>query len=184
MMRVMMTFIRSFRFVCLMVALALAGCVAAPPHTAPAAVGVPVIYRIDPADTVHIQFRMLDSVNALRRAAAVPALGLSAELTAAAATHARDMALQNRPWHFGSDGSSPIDRARAAGYGGRVLGETISETYEAEIETIAAWMGRQDTRAVLVDPMARDLGLGFFQEPSGKIWWALMTGDAGVAAAR
>ncbi len=120
---------------------------------------------------------MLDSVNALRARAAAPPLQLNAELTAAAATHARDMAVQNRPWHFGSDGSSPIDRARQAGYRGTVLGETISETYESELETLAAWMARPDTRAVILDPQARDLGLAFFQEMSGKIWWALVVGD-------
>jgi uncharacterized protein YkwD len=139
-----------------------------------------VVYRIDPADTPEIQFRMLDSVNALRAAAGVPALRLNAELIAAAATHARDMAVQNRPWHFGSDGSSPIDRARRAGYRGRVLGEAISETYESELETITAWMARADTRAVIVDATARDLGVAFFQEPSGKIWWTLVVGDSGM----
>lgn len=165
--------------------LTLTGCIA----TAPAQTGLaggdragPVIYRIDPADTVEIQFRMLDSVNALRAAAGAPAVGLNAELTAAAATHARDMAVQNRPWHFGSDGSSPIDRARVAGYRGNVLGEAISETYESELETIAAWMGRADTRAVIVDRAARDLGVAFFQEPSGKIWWTLVLGDGRMTA--
>lgn len=139
----------------------------------------PVLYRIDPEDTTRIQFRVLDSVNALRSAASVTPLGLSAELNAAAATHSRDMSVQNRPWHFGSDGSSPIDRAQRAGYAGTVLGENISETYESELETIAAWMQQPDTRDVIVDPEARDLGIAFYQEDNGKIWWTLLTGDGG-----
>lgn len=141
---------------------------------------LPVLYRIDPADTSRIQFRMLDSVNSLRTAAGVPPVQLNAELTAAAATHSRDMALQNRPWHFGSDGSSPIDRARAAGYRGTVLGENISETYESELETIAAWMTQPDTRDVITDPAGRDLGVAYYQENSGKIWWTLVVGDGGT----
>lgn len=141
---------------------------------------LPVIYRIDPADTSRIQFRVLDSVNALRAAAGEVPLTLNAELNAAAATHARDMALQNRPWHFGSDGSSPIDRAQAAGYRGTVLGENISETYEAELATIAAWMTRPDTRDVITDARGRDLGVAFFQEETGKIWWTLLVGDGGT----
>jgi len=140
---------------------------------------LPVLYRIDPDATPRIQFRMLDSVNSLRGAAGAPPLQLNAELNAAAATHARDMSLQNRPWHFGSDGSSPIDRAQRAGYRGTVLGETISETYESELETIAAWMTRADTRDVITDPDGRDLGVAFFQEDNGKIWWALLVGDGG-----
>ena len=140
---------------------------------------LPVLYRIDPADTSRIQFRVLDSVNSLRTAAGAAPLQLNAELTAAAATHSRDMALQNRPWHFGSDGSSPIDRARAAGYRGTVLGENISETYESELETIAAWMTQADTRDVITDARGRDLGVAYFQEDSGKIWWTLVVGDGG-----
>jgi uncharacterized protein YkwD len=140
---------------------------------------LPVLYRIDPADTSRIQFRMLDSVNSLRNAAGAAPLQLNAELTAAAATHSRDMALQNRPWHFGSDGSSPIDRARTAGYRGTVLGENISETYESELETIAAWMTQPDTRDVITDARGRDLGVAFYQEESGKIWWTLVVGDGG-----
>ncbi|NVK12855.1 MAG: CAP domain-containing protein, partial [Rhodobacteraceae bacterium] len=82
-------------------------------------------YRIRNADKV--QLRMLDSVNALRQAAGAQAVQLNAELTAAAATHSRDMSVQNRPWHFGSDGSSPLDRVARAGYAGTLLGENISE---------------------------------------------------------
>lgn len=115
---------------------------------------LPRLYAIRPGDTAAIQFRMLDGLNALRRAAAAPALALSAELNAAAFTHSRDMAVQNRPWHFGSDGSSPIDRARRVGYGGSFLGELISETYETELQTLAAWMEAPQTRDILLNPAA------------------------------
>ena len=112
----------------------------------------------------------------LRQARGVTPLQLNAELNAAAATHSRDMSVQNRPWHFGSDGSSPLDRARRVGYQGTLLGENISETYESELETLAAWMEEKGTRDVVLDPAARDLGFAFFQEPNGKIWWTLILG--------
>ena len=140
------------------------------------------IYRLDQADRAEVQFRVLDAVNLLRASAQAPALGLDSGLIAAASTHARDMSVQNRPWHFGSDGSSPIDRARRAGYAGAVLGENISETYEGELETLRARMAQPDTRAVILDPSGRDLGLGYFQEDAGKIWWVLMVGDSRRAA--
>lgn len=140
------------------------------------------IYRLDQADRSEVQFRLLDAVNLLRVTAQAPALTLDSGLIAAASTHARDMAVQNRPWHFGSDGSSPIDRARRAGYRGAVLGENISETYESELETLRAWMAQPDTRAVILDPNGRELGLGYFQEEQGKIWWVLMVGDSRQAA--
>lgn len=132
-------------------------------------------YRIRNADKV--QLRMLDSVNALRQAAGAQTVQLNAELTAAAATHSRDMSVQNRPWHFGSDGSSPLDRVARAGYAGTLLGENISETYENEQQTLTAWLEKPATRAVILDPKARNMGFSWFQEPNGKIWWTLVMGS-------
>ena len=138
---------------------------------------LPQVYRINKSDTSEVQFRFLDGVNALRAASGARQVQLSSELTAAAATHSQDMSLQNRPWHFGSDGSSPLDRVARAGYNGQLLGENISESYESEIETLAAWMTQPDTRDVILDPRASDLGIGWFQEPSGKLWWTVILAE-------
>lgn len=133
------------------------------------------VYRIRNADKV--QIRMLDSVNALRQAASAPQVQLNAQLNAAAATHSRDMSVQNRPWHFGSDGSSPLDRVARTGYPGSMLGEAISETYENELQTLTAWMEDRGTRAVILDPKATNMGFSWHQEPNGKIWWTLVMGN-------
>src|SRR6056300_1983106 len=143
---------------------------------------LPKFYDLSKQDAAAVQYRMLDAVNVMRQNVGASPLRINAELAAAAATHARDMSVQNRPWHFGSDGSSPIDRARRAGYAGAVLGENISETYEGDLETLRAWMAQPDTRAVILGPSGRDLGLGYFQEDAGKIWWVLMVGDSRRAA--
>lgn len=158
-------------------ALLLAACA---PTTAPTSGAdgrpLPRVYRINPGDERVISFRLLDSVNALRSARSLPPLSFDASLNAAAATHARDMAVQNRPWHFGSDGSSPLQRVQRAGFTGRLVGELISETFETELETLSTWMAQDDTRAIIMDPAARVMGFAWFQEPSGKIWWTLVTG--------
>ena len=119
---------------------------------------------------------MLDSVNSLRQASGAAPLQLDANLNAAAATHSRDMSVQNRPWHFGSDGSSPIDRVRRVGFSGQLKGENISETYETELETLGAWMEEAPTRSVILDKSATLIGFSYFQESNGKIWWTLVTG--------
>jgi len=156
--------------------LALAACVAPPPPSS-AGGGDIRVYRMTAADRREIPFRVLDSVNSLRAVAGRQPLRLDPRLTAAAATHSQDMALQNRPWHFGSDGSSPIDRVRRAGYNGRLIGENISETFETELQTLSAWMEEPATRTVILDPAARDLGFAWFQEENGKLWWTLVTGS-------
>lgn len=157
--------------------LSLAACVTEPAQLGPDGKPLPKLYVIKPSDTSRVTYSMVDSVNTLRAAAGAAPLVLSAELTAAAATHSRDMAVQNRPWHFGSDGSSPVERVRRTGYPGNLLGENISETYETELETLSAWMDVPDTRAVILDPAARRVGFAWYQEPSGKLWWTLVTGD-------
>lgn len=135
------------------------------------------VYKIGRKDTGKLQFRMLDSVNALRNARGVSPVVLNPQLNAAAATHSRDMSLQNRPWHFGSDGSSPIDRVQRVGYTGLLVGENISETYETELETLAAWIEKPDTQRTIISPDAEDMGFAWFQEPNGKIWWTLIMGN-------
>ena len=62
------------------------------------------------------------------------------------------------------------------GYTGSVLGANISETYESELETLAAWMEMPDTRGVILDRRATDMGFDWFHEPNGKIWWTLVLG--------
>lgn len=134
------------------------------------------IYKITDAQARAIPFRVFDAVNAIRAANALPQLQFSAALNAASLTHSRDMSVQNRPWHFGSDGSSPLLRAQRVGYQGRFLGELISETFETELQTVNAWMKDPSTRNVLLDPTATFMGFAWFQETNGKIWWTLMTG--------
>jgi uncharacterized protein YkwD len=156
----------------------LSACATTPPEPTlgPDGKPLPKVYRIKSGETAKIQYRMLDSVNALREAAGVPSVQLNSHLTAAAATHSRDMSIQNRPWHFGSDGSSPIDRVRRVGYPGQLVGETISETYETETETLAAWMEEDTTRNIILSPEARDMGFAWLQEDNGKIWWTMVLG--------
>ncbi|MGR3435621.1 MAG: CAP domain-containing protein [Shimia sp.] len=174
------------RFVMLALPAALAACATAPaaPRLGSDGRPLPRRYNIGFGDRADIQFRMLDGVNALRSASGAAPLQLNAELNAAAATHSQDMARQNRPWHFGSDGSSPIDRVQRVGYSGTLIGEAISETFETELETLAGWIEDPSTRAILLDPRARDLGFDFLQESNGKIWWTLVLGSPAATLAQ
>lgn len=161
----------------LVLALGLSACAPSAPQLGSDGKPLPKAYRISRSEAGKIQFRMLDSVNALRQASGRTPMQLDPKLNAAAATHSRDMSVQNRPWHFGSDGSSPIDRITRVGYEGELVGETISETYESELETLAAWMEQPDTRRVIMAENGRNMGFAWFQEKGGKIWWTLMVGS-------
>ncbi|WP_112321008.1 CAP domain-containing protein [Oceanibium sediminis] len=121
----------------------------------------------------------VDAVNAFRSTQGQPPVRLNAQLTAAAATHARDMSVQERAWHFGSDGTSPQDRATRAGYAGRVLGENISESFDDEVEVLQSWLNDRFTRRVMLAPEADTVGFAFHQESNGKLWWVQLLGQSG-----
>jgi uncharacterized protein YkwD len=133
--------------------------------------------RLTQADADPIRLRHLDAVNAVRIESGVQPVQLSAELNAAAETHARDMSVQQRAWHFGSDLTSPRERAFRAGYRGEIVGENLSEGSDSDLTVLSTWLDFADTRAVILDPAARGLGIGWYQEPTGKIWWVQLLGE-------
>lgn len=135
------------------------------------------VSRVTDADAAPIRLRHADGVNALRAQSGLAPLVLSAELDAAASTHARDMSVQNRAWHFGSDLTSPRERAFRAGYRGEISGENISESADNDLAVLQSWLGFEDTRRIMLDPEARAIGLGWFQEPGGKLWWVQLIGE-------
>lgn len=135
------------------------------------------IFWIKDSDTAEIQYRHLDAVNAIREVNGLQPVQLSPELIAAAKAHAIDMSKQNRPWDFGSDGSSPLDRVARVGYPGAFDGENVSETYEDDLLTLNAWMDEPLSRSVILSERARFVGLSWFQESNGKIWWVQVFGS-------
>ena len=134
-------------------------------------------FSISELNSDTIRLRHLDSVNALRAERGAQPLQLSAQLDAAANTHARDMAQQQRAWNFGSDGTSPQDRAVRAGFSGIVRGENVAETFMDEFLVLQTWLDDPAARASILDPSATHLGYGWYQESNGKLWWVQVLGQ-------
>jgi len=125
-----------------------------------------------------IRLRHLDALNALRVENGLQPLQLSAALNAAADTHAQDMFRQQRAWNFGSDRSSPQERATRAGFNGVVRGENVAETFKSELLVLQTWLDDPASRASILDPDATHLGYGWYQETNGKLWWVEVLGQA------
>lgn len=134
------------------------------------------ITRITEQQADSIRLNQLDLVNTVRAAAGAPALTLSAALTAAADTHARDMASQLRAWNFGSDRSSPQTRAERAGFDGLITSEDVAETFMDNVGIFQAWISDPRAREAMANPSATHMGLGWYQEANGKIWWVMDIG--------
>ncbi|QIE40798.1 CAP domain-containing protein [Rhodobacteraceae bacterium SC52] len=140
------------------------------------------VYSIRSGDVADIQYRMLDSVNALRAGAGVAPVELDARLTAAAETHARDMSRQQRAWPFGSDGSSPYDRIGRSGYQGTLVAELYAQTFETELDTLAAWIDDGAWGEEILSPDATDMGFSWKQDNTGLLWWVILLGDGSTLA--
>ncbi len=138
------------------------------------------VHQITAQEADSIRLNQLDLVNAVRAQAGVPPLTLSTSLTAAALTHARDIAVQKRAWNFGSDRSAPQTRAERAGFSGLITGEDVAETFMSNIEIFQVWAADSRAKQAMIDPRATHMGLGWFQEANGKLWWVM---DIGAAAA-
>jgi uncharacterized protein YkwD len=122
-------------------------------------------------NSAKVRLRHLDAVNALRYERSLESLSFSKELNASASTHAIDISNQKRAWNFGSDHSSPQERAELSGFKGIVRGENISETFEGEFEVLQVWLKNNLSSQIILDPEATHIGLGWFQEENGTIWW-------------
>ena len=132
--------------------------------------------RIENFDSEEIRKRHLEYLNALRQERGLTNLQISNSLNSSAATHARDIFKQQRAWNFGSDGSSPQKRAEVSGFKGVVTGENVSETYEGEFLVLQVWVKNSFSRSVLLNKEATHLGLGWYQQDNGKIWWVQVLG--------
>ena len=125
--------------------------------------------KIEYYNSTEIRQRHLDSLNALREEKGLGKLVISSPLNASAATHARDIYHQQRAWNFGS--------AEVAGFQGVVIGENVSETYEGEFLLLQVLLENGFPRSILLDRDASHIGLGWFQEDNGKIWWVQVLGN-------
>lgn len=124
-----------------------------------------------PGDAVlgHDGFALL--LNDERANGGVRAVAEHAALSRAAQDHARDMVENGYLSHTGLDGSTPGDRATAAGYDWNFVAENIAQGYGSDSSVIAAWMGSPGHRSNMLDARAEDFGLGLVDTT-----WVLMFG--------
>ena len=133
---------------------------------------------IETYDSTKIRLRHLDTVNALRQERGLMMLTYSSKLNASANTHAIDISNQKRAWNFGSDASSPQERAEVSGFLGIIRGENVSETYGGEFEVLQVWLKNELSSKIILDDGSNQLGLGWYQDPNGTIWWVQVLGQS------
>lgn len=152
--------------------LALAGCVPAVPApgaetAAPAAECPPTMGGL-----------VLEAVNEIRIEHGLAPLAAEARLARAALDHTMDQARQGERGvgHVGSDGSSAGERADAAGYRWRYIGENVGAGIATPQAIVAGWMNSASHRATILAPEAVHAGVGYVNEHDGRLnhYWTLV----------
>lgn len=115
------------------------------------------------------------STNAARAARGQPPVRGSAALSEAAARHACDMARRGRMTHRGSGGDGPLQRLKAHGYRAAMAAENIAAGPFDLRAVLAAWTGSAGHRANILNPQAREVGIGQALGADGRTrFWAAL----------
>ncbi len=110
---------------------------------------------------------MLNAVNAERGRVGAAALHLDDRLSAAAQRHANDMASHDLTQHDGTDGSSPWDRIRDAGFVSRASAENVTPG-NSMAEAMQMWMNSPHHRDNILGTAYNSIGIGYAPRQRGN----------------
>ena len=130
---------------------------------------------------------LLAQVNAARakprlcgrqRFAAARPLAWNASLGAAAQGHSKAMAYGNYFAHQDPDGDTAADRARAAGFRGRQIGENIAAGQGSPNKAMAGWLASPGHCANLMNPMFTQVGAAYAMDARSDqgVYWTMVFG--------
>ena len=130
---------------------------------------------------------LLAQVNAARakprlcgrqRFAAARPLAWNASLGAAAQGHSKAMAYGNYFAHRDPDGDMPADRARAAGFRGRQIGENIAAGQGSPSKAMAGWLASPGHCANLMSPLFTQVGAAYATDARSDegVYWTMLFG--------
>jgi serine protease len=154
-----------------------------PPPTRPTPTFTPApLPGATPTPDSDWEARVVQLINSERVDRGKPRLSIDSRLVQAARRHSQDMADNNIFSHYGSDGSSPFDRIRAAGYRFRMASEAIGGGYGSPEQVVEAWMNSPLHRSILLGNYT-DVGVGYVHQPDSayRHYW---TADLAIPSGR
>ncbi len=128
------------------------------------------------AKTSALESQLVQLINKSREQARCDKLDNNGRLRNSARGHSADMAKNGFVERKGSDGSSPQDRMRKAGYK-HPKGEDVGSGYTTAQAALDAWLGDPGQRGVLVDCEVKAVGVGVVAAKDGTLYW---TADFGT----
>ena len=122
------------------------------------------------ARTSALEDQLVQLLNDLRDRPHCDKLHHDSHLRAAARSHSEDMARKGFVDSRGSDGSSPGDRMRKAGYR-HPRGENVGSGYPSAQAALDAWSRDRDQREPLNDCDLKAVGVGVVAASDGTLYW-------------
>jgi uncharacterized protein YkwD len=113
--------------------------------------------------------------NREREAEKLEPLTANAKLSAAALSHARDMAEHDKMTHEGSDGSKFNERITREGYVGRRLAENVAVGQTTVAEVMREWMNSPHHRENILGKFS-EIGVAYATSAEGRRYWCTTFG--------
>jgi len=118
----------------------------------------------------------LAEVNAFRAKYGLNALVLDVRLSHAAAIQSNDQANRNSMGHYGSDGSTIMDRVGRVGYHARIVSENVASGHRSYSDVMRGWEISSGHRENLLRPEVSAAGVAMAKSKSGWPFWTLVVG--------
>jgi uncharacterized protein YkwD len=134
---------------------------------------LPAVAAADPATG------LLADINVARSQQGLSPLHLVARLSRVARAHSEAMARLGFFDHRGADGKEIADRLADAGYGFLFAGENLSAGIDNPDTVVKQWLLSRGHRANLLEPRAREAGIGFIAAPHAqyRYYWTLILAE-------
>jgi len=116
--------------------------------------------------------RVLELTNEERAKNNLHPLTWNATLAQAGADHCQDMIDKNYFEHVSPTGTTPGDRATAAGYHWMLVGENIAAGYKSPESVVEGWMNSPDHKENILRKEFKELGVGIRVGPNRRYYWA------------
>ena len=118
----------------------------------------------------------LAAINAYRTANGRSPLVLDARLTRAAAMQSEAQAGRSWIGHSGSGGSTPMQRARSAGFPAKLASENVAAGQKSFADVLAYWKQSSGHRTNLLRPNVTAIGVAMAKNDKGRPYWTLVLG--------
>ena len=118
----------------------------------------------------------LVEVNDFRAHNGLKSLVLDARLSRAAAMQSQTQAGRSWIGHYGSDGSTPKDRAERAGYHAKIASENAAAGQKSFSDAMHFWEQSPGHRTNLLRPNVTAIGVAMAKDNGGRPYWTLVLG--------